>query len=77
MNSQYPAGCAQSAVDLSCNGDTDEPNELDELTTLDCGHSGTIRNAEEAAGQLICEPCFIERKNLITSLIGGLEQLAR
>lgn len=73
----YPAGCSQSDVDRSSNGDADPIDELDELCVLDCGHSGTIRNAEQAAGELICEDCFIARKNLIASLMGGLRSLAK
>ncbi len=58
----YPAGCDQDAVDLSCNGDAEPIDELDELTVLDCGHSGTIRNAEQTGGEVICESCYLERK---------------
>lgn len=73
----YPAGCITSHIDASCNGDGEPIDELDELAVLDCGHSGTLRNAEHAAGELICEDCFIERKNLIASLMGGLSKLCR
>ncbi len=75
MNSQYPAGCTQSAVDLSCNGDAEPIDELDELTTLDCGHAGTIRQAEEVHGELWCEPCYLERIQFIAGLMGGLKGL--
>jgi len=75
--SHYPVGCSASDVDRSSNGDAEYVDELDELCVLDCGHSGTIRNAEEAAGQLICEPCFIARKAFITELMGGLRSLAQ
>lgn len=51
----YPAGCITSHIDASCNGDAEPVLEIDELTTLDCGCTGTLRNAEESGGQLVCE----------------------
>lgn len=64
MSAHYPAGCSQSDIDRSSNGDADPIDELDGLTTLDCGHTGTIRNAEQSGGQLVCEECFIHPPQL-------------
>ncbi len=64
MNSQYPAGCRQSDIDLSSNGDADSIDELDELCTLDCGHVSTLRNAEQTGGRLVCEECFLNPQQL-------------
>lgn len=92
MPYDMPAGCKTSDIDLSSNGDTEPIDELDELCVLDCGHSGTLRNAEESGGEVICEPCFIERKEhplqlpdfrnqaeraeYISALVNGLEELS-
>lgn len=51
----YPPGCSQRDIDLSCNGDGEPILEIDELITLDCGCTGTFRNAIHVRGQLVCE----------------------
>jgi len=78
MSGYYPDGCTQEDVDYA-NRDSieqhDQYGELDELRDLDCGHSGTIRNAENVRGELWCEACYLERVETIASLMGGLRSL--
>jgi hypothetical protein len=38
--------------------DSELISELDELTVLDCGCTGTIRTAESSGGMLVCEDHF-------------------
>jgi hypothetical protein len=64
VSAHYPAGCSQDDADRSSNGDAEYVDELDEFQVLDCGHSGTIRNAEETGGRLVCEECFLHPPQL-------------